>query len=77
VTLLVHRWDEDWSRLAWLRLYGTADLLEPGSAERPEHTTAIAALRARYPQYGTHELEARPLIRIRAGRAVRWAADER
>ena len=29
VTLLVDRWDEDWSRLAWLRLHGQATLLEP------------------------------------------------
>ena len=35
VTLLVDRWDEDWTRLAWVRLEGTAaDLLEPDGAGR-------------------------------------------
>jgi len=29
VVLLVDRWDEDWSRLGWLRLEGSARLLEP------------------------------------------------
>ena len=32
VTLLVDRWDEDWSKLAWLRLHGRAELLEPAAA---------------------------------------------
>ncbi len=32
IALLVDRWDEDWSRLAWLRLEGEARLLEPGEA---------------------------------------------
>ena len=29
VTILVDRWDEDWTRLAWLRAEGRATLLEP------------------------------------------------
>jgi Pyridoxamine 5''-phosphate oxidase. len=29
VSLLVQHWDEDWTRLAWLRLRGTAELVEP------------------------------------------------
>ncbi|MDP9481646.1 MAG: TIGR03668 family PPOX class F420-dependent oxidoreductase [Chloroflexota bacterium] len=75
VSLLVQRWDEDWSRLAWLRLHGTAALVEPddptGAAER---TDAIAALRARYPQYAGHDLESRPLIRILLAEATSWSA---
>jgi PPOX class probable F420-dependent enzyme len=71
VTVLVDRWDEDWSRLAWLRIEGRAVLLPP-SADRPEDATAIAALRARYPQYASHRLETRPLIRIEIERVVDW-----
>jgi PPOX class probable F420-dependent enzyme len=71
VTVLVDRWDEDWSRLAWLRCHGRAELLDPGAPERP---AAIAALRARYEQYATHGLEGRPLIAITIERVVRWAA---
>jgi hypothetical protein len=33
---------------------------------------AIAALRAKYPQYVGHDLEARPLIRIGRLSAVAW-----
>jgi PPOX class probable F420-dependent enzyme len=73
VSLLVDRWDEDWQRLAWLRCDGTASLLEPGRAgDRAEHAAALAALRARYRQYATHNLEARPIIRIAIERALSW-----
>lgn len=71
VTVLVDRWDEDWGRLAWLRCYGRAELLDPGARD---HGAAVAALRARYEQYATHDLEARPLIAITVDRVVRWAA---
>src|SRR3954464_9600109 len=50
VAILADRWDEDWTRLAWLRAEGGATLLEPGS----EHATAIATLRAKHRQYATH-----------------------
>lgn len=72
VSLVVDRWDEDWSRLAWLRLYGSAVLLEPQPHEDAEHVTAIAALRARYPQYATHDLESRPVIRITVTGTIAW-----
>ena len=75
VTVLVDRWDEDWSRLAWLRLQGTADLLEPGDQQAAEHATAVGLLRARYPQYASHRLEDRPIMRIRVTRAVSWGLD--
>ena len=69
VALLVHRWDEDWSRLAWLRLRGTARLLEPGD---PEHAAAIVPLRSKYPQYGSQAIDTRPMIRIQLDRATAW-----
>lgn len=72
VTVLVDRWDEDWTGLAWLRCHGTASLLEPAGADPAEHAGAVAALRAKYPQYATHDLPARPLIRIVVGRATSW-----
>jgi PPOX class probable F420-dependent enzyme len=74
VTLLVDRWDEDWGRLAWLRLYGAGELLEPQPHEREEHAAAVAALRAKYPQYLDQAIDARPIIRITCDRAVAWGA---
>jgi PPOX class probable F420-dependent enzyme len=73
VSLLVDRWSEDWTQLAWLRLHGSARLVEP--ADVPAEV--IAALRDRYPQYRDQSLEGRPAIRIDIEAATRWRADER
>ena len=71
-TLLVDRWSEDWERLGWIRLSGRATLLEPEPHEREEHAAAIAMLREKYPQYASHDLEGRPIIRIAIDRVQRW-----
>ena len=71
VTVLFDRWDEDWTRLAWMRVEGTAVVLE-AEARAAERATAIAALRTRYPQYAGHRLESRPLIRISIDRVTDW-----
>lgn len=71
-TLLIDRWSEDWSRLGWLRLECRAELLEPETGEVEEHAAAIAALRAKYPQYATQRLEDRPVIGFTVDRAVSW-----
>ena len=72
VTLLIDRWSEDWKDLAWLRLYGAGELLEPEAREREEHRRAVAALEAKYPQYGSQALAGRPMIRIVIERAAGW-----
>ena len=73
VVLLVDRWSEEWDRLAWLRLRGTATVLEPDDpAVAEERARAIGALRARYQQYADHALEERPIIRIAVERATSW-----
>jgi PPOX class probable F420-dependent enzyme len=70
--MLVDRWDEDWSHLGWVRLQGHAQILEPDGTAADERDAAIRALRAKYPQYRRHRLEARPLIRILVTRASSW-----
>ncbi len=75
VSILVDRWDEDWTKLAWLRIGGTATLIEPTRNE-DEHAAATTALRAKYSQYETHRLEANPLIRIAIDRVTSWGVDE-
>ena len=72
VSVLVERWDEDWTRLAWLRLHGSATLVEP--ADVPGD--AVARLRSKYPQYATHDLESSPIIAIEVERATSWGALE-
>jgi len=43
VEVLIDHWDEDWSRLWWVRLRGTARIVED--------RRAVELLRAKYPQY--------------------------
>jgi PPOX class probable F420-dependent enzyme len=73
VTVLVDRWDEDWSQLAWLRCHGTATIVGPDDTAA-ERDAAIGALRAKQPQYLTHDLAMRPMIRIAIERTVSWGA---
>jgi PPOX class probable F420-dependent enzyme len=68
VSVLVDRWDEDWARLAWLRITGRATVLGSGAAP----AAAIDALRAKYPQYVGHRLETRPMIAINILGATGW-----
>ena len=70
VCLVADHYEEDWSRLAWLQVRGTAALV----ADPDERARALAALRARYPQYRAMDLESRPLIKITPSRVVAWAA---
>jgi len=70
VSVIVDRWDEDWSRLAWVMLEGTAELLE-GGAERER---AIARLAAKYPQYRDVAIDG-PVIRVNVERRVEWSAE--
>ena len=71
VTVLVDRWDENWTRLAWLRAEGRATLLVPGDGTE-EHSVTVAALRVKYRQYATHRLDEHPLIRITLERVIGW-----
>jgi PPOX class probable F420-dependent enzyme len=72
VVLLVDRWSEDWTRLAWLRIEGRARLIEPDGDFQKE---AVAALRERYPQYAEMDLERAPLIVIEPTAARSWSGN--
>jgi PPOX class probable F420-dependent enzyme len=74
VAVLVDRWDEDWSRLAWIRLEGMATVLEPTDPSAHEHSLAVALLRERYPQYASQSLEQRPIIRVAVSHVRGWSA---
>lgn len=68
VALVFDRYQEDWERLAYVLVHGTAVILQRGD----EEPGALAALRERYPQYRRMALEERPLIRITPERATSW-----
>jgi PPOX class probable F420-dependent enzyme len=61
--LLVDRYDEDWSRLAWLELRGTVTIHPIGPA--------LDALVRKYDQYRTQPPPG-PLLRLEVRRAVHW-----
>lgn len=70
VAFTVDRWDEDWTRLAWIMLRGSADILAGGD----EHDHAQALLRSRYGQYRTMDLALLPVIAVRIQRVSSWGA---
>ncbi len=72
VMLVVDRYDEDWSRLAFVQLRGTASLIDPGA---DGYADAIAELRRAYPQYRAMAIERRAVIVIRDLRATSWRGD--
>lgn len=73
VEVLVDRWSEAWSELAWLRLRGSARLVEPAAVP----PGVVAALRERYPQYADHDLDGRPMMVVAIDHSSSWglAAD--
>lgn len=77
VSVLVDRWDEDWSRLAWVRMAGHASIVEPDGPDPEEHMIAIAFLRLKHEQYWEQDLEHRPLIRVQIQQVTSWGAIRR
>lgn len=68
VTLLIDRYADDWEQLMWVRIDGSGRILDRGDAW-PE---ALTALREKYPQYRSMELEGRLLIAITPLRVASW-----
>ena len=68
VAVIIDRYDDDWSRLGWVLLRGTAEILHCGD----EHAAAQVALKARYVQYRDMELDHLPVIAIRISRVNSW-----
>jgi PPOX class probable F420-dependent enzyme len=69
VALVVDRYEEDWRKLAYVLVIGTAKILLRGKA----HRRAVKMLRRKYPQYRSMALNHRPLIRISPKRVVSWS----
>jgi PPOX class probable F420-dependent enzyme len=70
VAVVVDRYDEEWSRLAWVLLEGVATILETGE-ERDE---AATLLREKYAQYEKLTLEGRPIVRLEIERGTEWSS---
>ena len=71
VAVVIDRYDEDWTRLAYLLVRGRAALLPPEDAT---HASAIALLQARYAQYKTMPIETQPVIVVEPMTIIAWGA---
>jgi PPOX class probable F420-dependent enzyme len=69
VAVMVDHYEEDWARLWWVRLDGTAEVLERG--DEREH--ALALLRSKYEQYRAQPPTG-PVIAVRVERLTGWSA---
>jgi PPOX class probable F420-dependent enzyme len=67
-SVVVDVWDEDWSRLRYALLEGTADVLESGD----ERERAVSLLEAKYEQYRDLPLGDAPVIRVTVERRIDW-----
>jgi len=73
VAMLVDHYDEDWSRLWWVRADGTGRVLTPEAAEGQR---AITLLTARYSQYAGRA-PAGPVLAVDVDRWTGWSARDR
>jgi PPOX class probable F420-dependent enzyme len=69
-SLLVDHYDEDWSRLWWVRASGRARVLEDGFEE------LLDRLAEKYPQYAERRPEG-PVIALDVERIAAWSAAEK
>ena len=69
VALVVDDYREDWRRLRYVLVLGTAEVIPPGTLG---HAAAVRALRRKYRQYRTMRLEERPVLGITPSRIVTW-----
>lgn len=70
VSLLVDHYDDDWSRLWWIRVDGAAEVLGPDS---DVGAAGIDALVAKYRQYASMR-PAGPVIAVRVSGWREWSA---
>lgn len=69
VSVLVDQYDDDWNRLWWVRVDGTARVLD----DRRAATGAVDELARRYPQY-RQARPSGPVVAISIDRITGWSA---
>ena len=67
-TVTIDRYDDDWSRLAWVQVLAEASIVDL-------HAEALAALQRRYPVYRETPPQG-PLVNFRPVRILCWRASE-
>jgi PPOX class probable F420-dependent enzyme len=69
-SVLVDIYTENWSKLAWVRMDGVAEILTEGD----DHRHALGLLAAKYKQYEGIPLRDAPVIRLRIEHVAEWQA---
>ena len=72
VALVIDRYSDDWSQLAWVMVRGEASVIGSGD----EYDEALTVLREKYPQYRSMDLEGRPMIRFVPDRVNGWGIED-
>jgi PPOX class probable F420-dependent enzyme len=70
VSLVIDRYEEDWSKLAYSLVFGKAQIVLSGE----KYLKAILLLRKKYPQYQTMAIDERPMIVIKPKKVMGWGA---
>jgi PPOX class probable F420-dependent enzyme len=68
IALVIDQYDEDWRKLAYILISGSARILSAGQ----KHQRAVRLLRRKYRQYRSMALEERPMIAITPRRLKSW-----
>jgi len=71
VAFVVDRYDENWTKLAYILVLGTGRILSRGE----KHKKAVRLLRRKYRQYAAMAIHERPMIVIKPTRIVTWGTD--
>jgi PPOX class probable F420-dependent enzyme len=66
--LVIDRYSENWQRLAYVLIRGTAKILHRGAT----HAQAVRRLRRKYPQYRQMAIHTRPMIQVTPVRWTLW-----
>jgi PPOX class probable F420-dependent enzyme len=68
ISLVIDYYDEDWSKLCYVLVTGTARVLQSGET----HRRAVTLLRKKYSQYRRMRIDARPMIVLTPKRITVW-----
>ena len=66
--LVLDHYEEDWDRLWYVLVTGTAQLIQDGE----EHQRAIRLLREKYPRYRDMDIDGNPVIKIAPTKITSW-----
>jgi PPOX class probable F420-dependent enzyme len=70
VSLVIDRYEEDWRKLAYILVFGKAQIVLRGK----KYLKAIRLLRKKYPQYRAMAIDERPMIVIKPEKVTGWGA---